>query len=146
MTEKQIMECIDYIMTHEPKSTEFETIDVAIRAVTGTYCAATQEEMVNPDDTWMIPPEEGQKFAGVRSRAGVESLDPQHILLFEKAAKYVQMTFIKNEITPSLMTDDFEKLRKTREELFSQNFNEGDFVLNDNSDIDDSMNNGPKLL
>ena len=83
MTEEQIDAICEYIRTHVPQATEIETIDVALRVITKDYSACTEEDLVNPDDAWLIPTEDRKKFAGVKTRGGAESLlakDIQKIL------------------------------------------------------------------
>ena len=88
VTEEQIKKALDYIRTHVPQKTEFETIDVAIRAVTRGISAARAEDLVNRDDAWLIPPEERGKFEGIRGVGGAQGFVQETIRRFKEAVQY----------------------------------------------------------
>ena len=91
MSYDEISKLCGYIMTNEPKSTEFETIDAAIRAVMTGCRAAKKGDLVNPDDSWLIPVQERDKFAGIMPLSGrgwFEGFTPNIISVIRKAAAY----------------------------------------------------------
>lgn len=146
MTNEQIYEACDYIRTHKPQKTKFETIDMAIRAVTKNYlCACTKEELVNRDDAWLVPNEERGIFAGVKKRGGAEGFTSEILKLFDEATEYAieHASEIREESQISNIIDSKEKLKEMKDELLDYNLN----VYNkkdSNMDIND-INKIPKF-
>ena len=68
---EDIEKVCEYIRLHKPQATDFDTIEVAIKAVTGdSDCkVATQGEMIG-DDAWLLSEKEANKFAGIRLGPG----------------------------------------------------------------------------
>lgn len=127
MTNEQIYEACNYIKTHKPQKTKFETIDLAIRTVTGGECSAcTKEDLVNLDDAWLIPDDERRKFAGVKGRGWAEGFTQETIKLFEDAVSYSlsQVHDIDYEIK--------QKLQEIRSELLNENINTNIYSNEDN--------------
>lgn len=121
MTEEEIRKVCNYIKTHRPQVTEFETVNVAIMAVTKDRYAATREDLLG-DDVWLIPVEERDKLAGVRGKGWCQTLSEEIINMFLEAVEYAK-THAK-EYGKSTMDDDIEILKQMRNDLISSaNYN-----------------------
>lgn len=115
MGQVEIKKVCEYIRTHAPQATDFETIDVAVRAVTG-YSAATKGDLVGSDDAWNVSAEDAAKFAGIRGRSSFESLLPNEIAMIEEAVRYAKEHKDEYE-NPLNVSEDLERLKKIRDEL-----------------------------
>jgi len=119
MADAQMIEIINYIKTHRPRETDFETIDAAIVAVTGDCNAATKEDMVSRDDAWLIPPEEREKLAGMRGRGWAKSFSKETIGLLYEAVKYSRKHV--SEYRKSERVFDVNELKEMKARLVVQN-------------------------
>ena len=87
MTEEQLNKIIEYIKINEPQETEFKTIDKAIRAVTGDFTAASEEDLVSRDDSWLVPDERREKIAGIKGKGWSQTLPPDVIKKLKDAVQ-----------------------------------------------------------
>ena len=128
ITNEEISKVCEYIRSHKPQKTEFETIAVAIMMVMGDCRAATRADMVNPDDVWLIPEKERDIFAGIKGVGWSEKLAPNAIKRLIEAARYAMKEYIMgdNLTIEKLMRLRDELNRKKKQNEFIDNYNKFD--------------------
>lgn len=124
----------DYIKTHLPKETEFDTINAAFMEVTGKRALTAKE--VAGDDGYMIPEDEANLFKGVLLSPGsMECFRPSDITKIREAVKYAMENIDKiNSLHDNKLLNESNELR----EMFDDSLNHCyvEYPDNENKDYD----------